>query len=450
MYAAQGPQYDSALNVATGVSPEAPLTLAVGSCLISTVSHPIAGHRPQLTDAAILTVVGEAPPEGSFRPPYCGTDRAPRWNKSQLDYSKLRSLPKPAVVRPIEWLQWEFHRPWLEQNPDWTGRFLHPSGNMPDYGRDMAYLAAEAMLMMNLDYTVAEKENLLVSLVQYGIDIYGVAQAGGVWINNGGHNQGRKMPLLFAATLLGDGAMLAYGDAAQHFIFQEDQQTWRVTQEDVGRWLYGGDEVPREMYVQSDVGMGEWGIRHWSEPKLDNRSWNTPYRLVVGSCMVGHILVARLMKLEAAWNWSPVFDYFDRYWERQKGAGVGSNNQIGPLAHALWTAFRHVVPPAVTLGSLDRTALSGETVSFDAAASGTEPLSYQWMKDGVPIEGATASTLTLADITGAQAGNYSVVVSNAMGTASSDLGHLVVITPPAILASPADQTVAPGAERSFE
>ena len=52
-------------------------------------------------------------------------------------------------------------------------------------------------------------------------------------------------------------------------------------------------------------------------------------------------------------------------------------------------------------------------------ATGTQPFTYQWRKDGTAIAGATNRTLTLANVTSSAAGAYTVVVTNAQGTATS-------------------------------
>lgn len=429
-YADSGTFYSAALNVALGVSAATPLTVPEGSSLISSISEPVAGNRPQLRAAAILTVLASAPPAGSFRPPYCGDDKTPYWNRSQLDYSRLRSFPKPDSLRELAEVEGYFERPWLEQNTIWTGRYLHPTENQPDFGRDMANAIGEALISLQLDYTVAEKETLLIRLVQYGLDVYGVAKAGGVWIPNGAHNQGRKMPLLLAGTVLSDGDILAYGDAAKHFIFQEDMQTWYVTEADVGRPVYAGTDYVLEPYIAADVGLPEWGAKHAVEPFYDGRNWDAPSRLMSGRPMVGHALVAHLMGLQSAWNWPAFFDYYDRFWEVEKANPAGGGNEISAFAHIIWTAYRwYIVAPAIAAHPVDQTAMTGGTVTFEVMVAGTDPLAYQWLKDGAPLAGATASTLTLTNLTVAHAGDYSVTVSNPAGSAVSEAARLVVVRP---------------------
>jgi hypothetical protein len=54
------------------------------------------------------------------------------------------------------------------------------------------------------------------------------------------------------------------------------------------------------------------------------------------------------------------------------------------------------------------------------------PLSYQWLKDGTPLAGATGSSLLLANLQATNAGNYSVVISNDYGSTTSSNAYLTV------------------------
>jgi len=73
----------------------------------------------------------------------------------------------------------------------------------------------------------------------------------------------------------------------------------------------------------------------------------------------------------------------------------------------------------------------GGSVTFSLAVGGTPPLSYQWSFGGSAIDGATNASLTLTNVQSNQAGNYSVVITNAQGTASSSNATLSVNFPPA-------------------
>lgn len=75
--------------------------------------------------------------------------------------------------------------------------------------------------------------------------------------------------------------------------------------------------------------------------------------------------------------------------------------------------------PTITTQPQNQTVTVGQSASFTVAATGTAPLAYQWRRNGANIGGATnatyAFTASLAD-NGAQ---YSVVVSNGLGSATS-------------------------------
>jgi hypothetical protein len=59
-------------------------------------------------------------------------------------------------------------------------------------------------------------------------------------------------------------------------------------------------------------------------------------------------------------------------------------------------------------------------------ASGSQPLSYQWRKNTINISGATNSTYTIPAVTPGDAGNYSVIVTNSAGSATSNDAVLTV------------------------
>lgn len=82
--------------------------------------------------------------------------------------------------------------------------------------------------------------------------------------------------------------------------------------------------------------------------------------------------------------------------------------------------------PIIYLHPASLTVAVGGMASFTVSAGSVSPLSYQWKKNGVAIPGATA---TAYYITGAQLtdqASYSVAVSNAYGTTSSNSATLTV------------------------
>lgn len=84
------------------------------------------------------------------------------------------------------------------------------------------------------------------------------------------------------------------------------------------------------------------------------------------------------------------------------------------------------VGAAITTPPQSQTVNSGATVSFTVSASGTAALAYQWRTNGVDLAGATNQSLTLTNVTTANAGSYTVRVSNAGGSVVSDPAMLTV------------------------
>lgn len=88
--------------------------------------------------------------------------------------------------------------------------------------------------------------------------------------------------------------------------------------------------------------------------------------------------------------------------------------------------------PTINSQPASVTAVVGATVSFVVTASGSG-LYYQWAKDGVALAGATAASLTLANVSTADAGSYRVNVSNTAGSVFSSAATLTVNTASATL-----------------
>lgn len=74
-----------------------------------------------------------------------------------------------------------------------------------------------------------------------------------------------------------------------------------------------------------------------------------------------------------------------------------------------------------------KTVAPGDTATFSASASGTDPLTYQWQKNGTAILGAVSASYTTPPVTAADNGTqFKVVVSNSVGSATSNVATLTV------------------------
>lgn len=329
--------YREELNIAL----QLPKNVKAQSSIVSVISHPKPSNRPGLTDAAVLTVLSSKPNAGDYRPPYVGDDKSLRWNHEKVDMDQLKRLPRPPSAPSLESLKQRVERPYIEIHTSVGGREWHPLNNQEFYGREIAYDLSKCLLSLHLDYTNEEKNELLISMLQLGIDIYGAAKEDGYWQDKGGHNHGRKMTMLLAGVMFNDPDILTYADAEKHMIFQEDLQTFFVTQNDIDNCpKYSKDGRRRDCYTQEMLGMPEWGAQHTSQSIRDGSNWNAKYRTTVGNSLIGHILTARMMNVEAYWNHDAVFEYMDRLWLKEKDKAANKRNKLHLFERDMWKRYR--------------------------------------------------------------------------------------------------------------
>jgi parallel beta-helix repeat protein len=87
------------------------------------------------------------------------------------------------------------------------------------------------------------------------------------------------------------------------------------------------------------------------------------------------------------------------------------------------------VRPIIVSQPQDRTNVAGTTATFTLDAYGTAPLHYEWRFEGAELSGETNQALRLTRVTPSQAGDYTLVVSNAYGSITSAVVRLTVIVP---------------------
>ncbi len=113
---------------------------------------------------------------------------------------------------------------------------------------------------------------------------------------------------------------------------------------------------------------------------------------------------------------------------------------------ATLTVLRYA--PAIVTQPQSRNVSVGSDVTFDVVASGTT-LSYQWRKDDLEIFGATGSSYALTNVTEAQAGAFTVVVTNFVGSVTSSIATLNIGHAPVLTSSPVSQSNSIGATIVF-
>ncbi|HOY57460.1 MAG TPA: immunoglobulin domain-containing protein [Verrucomicrobiota bacterium] len=110
-----------------------------------------------------------------------------------------------------------------------------------------------------------------------------------------------------------------------------------------------------------------------------------------------------------------------------------SNNGGSVLsANALLTLIP--AEPHLTAVPSNRVAFFGDDVMWQVAATGAEPLSYQWYWNDNALDGATLETLLLRNVDLSHEGRYHVSVRNAFGQTSSPPAQLTLRVKPNVVA----------------
>lgn|GEM_PF-639984 len=123
---------------------------------------------------------------------------------------------------------------------------------------------------------------------------------------------------------------------------------------------------------------------------------------------------------------------------------VVSNGTLPNATSAAATLTVTPAAPTITAPPTARTVNTAGTTTFTVTVAGTSPFTYQWRKggtnltDGGVVAGATTATLTLTNVTSADAGNYDVVVSNGINPAATSTAAALTIS-----------TAAPGSQIAY-
>ncbi len=128
-------------------------------------------------------------------------------------------------------------------------------------------------------------------------------------------------------------------------------------------------------------------------------------------------------------------------------------NAVGSVASAAATlTVNPVGSPAITTQPLGKSLSYYNSFSLSVSANGIAPLSYQWKKDGTPIDGATSTTYSRAAAVTADAGKYTVTITNAIASVTSYEAIVTVAAPvlTVLMSSPTDRSVVVGASTVFE
>ena len=90
---------------------------------------------------------------------------------------------------------------------------------------------------------------------------------------------------------------------------------------------------------------------------------------------------------------------------------------------------RPLAAPVILTQPAAQAVTSGANVTFTVSAAGYPEPAYQWYLNNVALSGATSATLTVPTATAANAGSYTVAVTNSLGSTLSNPAVLSIISP---------------------
>jgi len=108
------------------------------------------------------------------------------------------------------------------------------------------------------------------------------------------------------------------------------------------------------------------------------------------------------------------------------GAIVGYALTPSAAIHAVLMVPLLTSPPIITTQPAKMSVAAGGSATFTVAALSGTAAHYQWQRNGIAISGATSTKLALTKVTPANAGNYTVLVSNTVGNVTSNIATLTV------------------------
>jgi len=105
---------------------------------------------------------------------------------------------------------------------------------------------------------------------------------------------------------------------------------------------------------------------------------------------------------------------------------VTVSNTLGAVTSRVATLTVVESAPFILRQPQDQNVLPGCPARFEVTADGSHPISYEWRFAGGSIPGGTNAVLDLRRVDATQAGDYTVVIANAVGSATSRTATLTV------------------------
>ena len=117
--------------------------------------------------------------------------------------------------------------------------------------------------------------------------------------------------------------------------------------------------------------------------------------------------------------------------------------EIQIIRDAAYLNINPPLEPSIAVNPIGQTLVTCDSYTLSAQATGSQPLSYQWTKNGTNVPGAVRGTLAFPSIAASDAGTYRWLVTQGSTTVTSTPAILSVITIQ-IVVNPVGQTLFAG------
>lgn len=234
---------------------------------------------------------------------------------------------------------------------------------------------------------------------------------------------------------------------AQYYSTREVKETPTIKQQPASATVSPGKTITLKVVIDCDEDL----YGYYGRPENNERYWQDIVRyqwkkdgITISGATTSTLVMENAREAHAG-------TYVVVVWWKDSNKSVTSTPAVVAVSTGLL--------PTVIRDPLSQTLSEGQTATFLISVLGTPAPKFQWRRNGALIPGATAMSLSIPNISMADAGLYDALVSNLNGTVLSRAATLHVLVPyqptptatsaatPAptqITAQPTDLNLAPG------
>jgi alpha-tubulin suppressor-like RCC1 family protein len=117
------------------------------------------------------------------------------------------------------------------------------------------------------------------------------------------------------------------------------------------------------------------------------------------------------------------------------------SNSLGSATSAIATLTVTPLAPYFVTQPVGAAVSAGANRTLTGLANGSQPIGYQWQRNGTNLTGASQTALALTSVAAADSGAYTLVVSNLAGVCTSAVAQLTVYQSPTLVQGLTNQVV---------